>query len=436
MILDHARNVQIFHVNGVKVVHEIFGNVVVVIVPNACDFGIRFGDFSALVGSVSRALDLASQLALLAFENPLGFREHLFRVMELVAGTQDQEIFESQVKPDLFARCGQKVDIGFNQDADVVTPVWIFRYGGGFDSARKGAVEDAFDVFDFWEANDATLEIDLGASRAIRLAAIAILEPGNIDLFALAFAFDRIEEIRKGQREVFGCVLEGNAVDAFEPRGFAIALKVRDVFVDVEITQELFTLFVAPLVLSQIVVEDPSFSPKELRQQTLLSVAGVNSVLEGAKFLHFVYIIWINQGNVSIYMKANVKRSYNSRSSSKFLLKAHMIFVVKYRKSLLVGRMKREIMRILLESQTKNFKIEVMESDNDHLHMLINYVPQVALSNVARRLKQMTAYGIWQICDLRDEFWRERTFWTDGYFVCSVGDASEETVRRYIESQG
>jgi REP element-mobilizing transposase RayT len=28
------------------------------------------------------------------------------------------------------------------------------------------------------------------------------------------------------------------------------------------------------------------------------------------------------------------------------------------------------------------------------------------------------------------------TFWTDGYFACSVGNVSEEMLKRYIENQG
>ncbi|MCQ2115232.1 MAG: transposase [Bacteroidales bacterium] len=36
----------------------------------------------------------------------------------------------------------------------------------------------------------------------------------------------------------------------------------------------------------------------------------------------------------------------------------------------------------------------------------------------------------------RHHFWKEHTFWSDGYFVCSIGEASPETVRKYIENQG
>ena len=37
---------------------------------------------------------------------------------------------------------------------------------------------------------------------------------------------------------------------------------------------------------------------------------------------------------------------------------------------------------------------------------------------------------------LRKQFWKEHTFWTDGYFACSVGKVSEEMLKRYIENQG
>ena len=36
----------------------------------------------------------------------------------------------------------------------------------------------------------------------------------------------------------------------------------------------------------------------------------------------------------------------------------------------------------------------------------------------------------------RMQVWKEHTFWTDGYFACSVGNVSEEMLRKYIENQG
>ncbi|WP_460759353.1 transposase [Niabella terrae] len=37
---------------------------------------------------------------------------------------------------------------------------------------------------------------------------------------------------------------------------------------------------------------------------------------------------------------------------------------------------------------------------------------------------------------LSKNFWKEHAFWSDGCFVCSIGEASPETVRQYILSQG
>lgn len=37
---------------------------------------------------------------------------------------------------------------------------------------------------------------------------------------------------------------------------------------------------------------------------------------------------------------------------------------------------------------------------------------------------------------LKLHFWKEHTFWSDGYFVASIGNANEKTIQKYIEEQG
>ena len=32
--------------------------------------------------------------------------------------------------------------------------------------------------------------------------------------------------------------------------------------------------------------------------------------------------------------------------------------------------------------------------------------------------------------------WKEHTFWSDGYFVSSVGDVTDAAIQKYIEEQG
>ncbi|WP_034670141.1 transposase, partial [Ectobacillus panaciterrae] len=31
---------------------------------------------------------------------------------------------------------------------------------------------------------------------------------------------------------------------------------------------------------------------------------------------------------------------------------------------------------------------------------------------------------------------KERTFWSDGYFACSIGNVSKETIQTYMQEQG
>jgi putative transposase len=97
-------------------------------------------------------------------------------------------------------------------------------------------------------------------------------------------------------------------------------------------------------------------------------------------------------------------------------------------------------MKAILQSITdkSDFEIEVMETDIDHVHFLIRYIPRLSIAQIVRRLKQQSTLHIWQLhsIQLRKEYWYKDMFWSDGYFVCSIGEASPDTIREYILSQG
>lgn len=132
------------------------------------------------------------------------------------------------------------------------------------------------------------------------------------------------------------------------------------------------------------------------------------------------------------------KSKYFHDSHSKHLLHVHLIFCVKYRKRLLVtygDTVKSVFMGI---SDRYDFDIVSMEVDKDHIHMMIQFPPTLAIVSIVRRLKQISTNQLWKLYQqqLRKQFWVEHTFWSDGYFVCSTGDASTDTIKKYIESQG
>lgn len=133
------------------------------------------------------------------------------------------------------------------------------------------------------------------------------------------------------------------------------------------------------------------------------------------------------------------KSNYITTNRSKHYLKIHLIFVCKYRKPLLIGNLN-EDMKTILENITNNsdFNIEVMESDINHIHFLIRYIPRLSVSSIVRKLKQESTKQIWSLYSdvLIQEFWLDKTFWSDGYFACSIGEASPDTIREYILNQG
>ena len=130
--------------------------------------------------------------------------------------------------------------------------------------------------------------------------------------------------------------------------------------------------------------------------------------------------------------------NYVSRNHSKYYLKVHLIFVCKYRKKLLINNFDNIVKNIILEiSYRSNFIIDILETDEDHIHMLVSYPPKFSVTSIVRKLKQETTINLWKNYPkfLSKHFWKEHTFWSDGYFACSIGEANPETIKRYIENQ-
>ena len=136
---------------------------------------------------------------------------------------------------------------------------------------------------------------------------------------------------------------------------------------------------------------------------------------------------------------SDIQREYISKNHSKFLIKYLIIFVCKYRKKLLQGNIEQSTKNILFSiASSSDFSIGVMETDKDHIYMLICSVPKLSPLQIVRRLKQLFTSMIWACYPehLSKIFYREHTFWTDGYFVSSIGNVSQNAIKLYIENQG
>ena len=120
-----------------------------------------------------------------------------------------------------------------------------------------------------------------------------------------------------------------------------------------------------------------------------------------------------------------------------FAIHAHLVFVTKYRRGVFRQEHLDSLHRILADV-CKDFDAELIEfnGERDHVHLLINYPPKVALSALVNSLKGVSSRL------LRKEFgdfhpWLKRrgVLWSPSYFAASCGGAPIEILRQYIEQQ-
>ena len=105
--------------------------------------------------------------------------------------------------------------------------------------------------------------------------------------------------------------------------------------------------------------------------------------------------------------------NYVSRNHSKYYLKVHLIFVCKYRKKLLINNFDNIVKNVILEISYRSiFNIDILETDEDHIHMLISYPPKLSVTSIIRKLKQESTIYLWKNYSkfLSKHFYKEHTF--------------------------
>lgn len=129
---------------------------------------------------------------------------------------------------------------------------------------------------------------------------------------------------------------------------------------------------------------------------------------------------------------------YNRKNRRKYNLKVHIVLVTKYRKNIIIGKIKDSLKAAVLEVTAKyNYNIIAMETDNNHIHLLIEYDTTVSVSDIIKTIKQNTTFYLWKLyfAELSIHYWKKHIFWSDGYFACSIGEVSTKTIQQYIDNQ-
>ena len=86
----------------------------------------------------------------------------------------------------------------------------------------------------------------------------------------------------------------------------------------------------------------------------------------------------------------------------------------------------------------RHFKTELVEfnGENNHVHLLVNFPPKVALAKLVNSLKGVSSRRMRQeFPDLQRHYYRANKLWSGSYFAGSVGGAPLSIVKQYIEQQ-
>lgn len=114
----------------------------------------------------------------------------------------------------------------------------------------------------------------------------------------------------------------------------------------------------------------------------------------------------------------------------------HIVWVPKYRYRVMQGKVKEEVeMCVREQSRQMNCEVQEMNVQADHVHLIVQVPPKLAISEYMGRLKGKSAIRVFGVFrDLRQHRYWGNHFWAQGYCVGTVG-LDQEMIRKYVRWQ-
>ena len=128
---------------------------------------------------------------------------------------------------------------------------------------------------------------------------------------------------------------------------------------------------------------------------------------------------------------------YRHTSHTTYDNKYHIVWIIKYRKKVLIddiGLRLRDIIRQICSTE----KVEILKGavGPDHVHILLNIPPYIAVSRIVQHLKGESSRKLqMEFPRLGKVFWGQH-LWAIGYFCVTTGTVTENIIKEYIENQG
>ena len=124
-----------------------------------------------------------------------------------------------------------------------------------------------------------------------------------------------------------------------------------------------------------------------------------------------------------------------SLSHTRWNCKYHIVFIPKYRRKEIYGKIRTDIGQIIRQlCAYKDAEIIEAHAMPDHIHMLVRIPPKIAVSNFMGYLKGKSSLMIFERHANLKYKYGNRNFWAKGFYVSTVG-LDTKKVQEYIRDQ-
>jgi len=126
------------------------------------------------------------------------------------------------------------------------------------------------------------------------------------------------------------------------------------------------------------------------------------------------------------------------KSHNVSILVYHFVCPAKYRRVVIDEKVDQVLKGACLDIANR-YQVEFLEigTDKDHVHFLVQSVPTYSPTKIITMIKSLTAREVFaRVPSVKKQLWGGE-FWTDGYYVGTVGQhATEDVIKQYVKNQG
>ena len=115
----------------------------------------------------------------------------------------------------------------------------------------------------------------------------------------------------------------------------------------------------------------------------------------------------------------------------------HFVWIPKYRHKVFKEPY-RESLKAIIRKIGYDYNIEIVELEVpvDHIHMVVRSEPKISPSKIMQTIKSISARNFFKFYpEIRKKYFWGGHLWTQSFFVETIGNANEETIRQYVQNQ-